>query len=50
MEEKLHQIIHESLLKDLGKGILDGHEFKSVHNNIANDVEAIVNKPQEIKR
>ena len=50
MEEKLRQIIEESLLKELGNGILDGHEFKNGHSNIANDVEAIVNKPQEIKR
>ena len=35
----------ESLLKDLGNAILDGHEFKNRYNNIANDVEAIVNKP-----
>ena len=34
----------ESLLKDLGNGILDGREFKNSYNNIANDVEAIVNK------
>ena len=34
----------ESLLKELGKVILDGHEFKNRHNNIANDVEAIVYK------
>ena len=35
----------ESLLKDLGNGMLDRHEFKRKYNNIANDVEAIVNKP-----
>ena len=35
----------ESLLKDLGKAILDGHKFKREYNNIAHDVEAIVNKP-----
>ena len=34
----------ESLLKELGKVILDGHEFKNRYNNVANDVEAIVNK------
>ena len=33
----------ESLLKDLGNGILDGHEFKNRYNDITNDVEAIVN-------
>ena len=35
----------ESLLKDLGNGILDGHEFKNTGNNIVNDAEAIINKP-----
>ena len=35
----------ESLLKDLDNGILDGHEFKNRYNDIANDVEAIVNRP-----
>ena len=35
----------ESLLKDLGNGILDGHEFKNRYNNIANAVAATVNKP-----
>ena len=34
----------ENLLKDLGNGILDGDHFKNSYNNIANDVEAIVNK------
>ena len=34
----------ENSLKDLGNEILDGHEFKNRYNNIANDVEAIVNK------
>ena len=34
----------ERLLKDLGNGILDGHEFKKKYNNIVNDVEAIVNR------
>ena len=34
----------ESLLKHLGKEILDRHEFKRQRNNIANDVEVIVNK------
>ena len=33
----------ENLLKDLGNGILDGHEFKNRCNDIANDVEAIIN-------
>ena len=35
----------ESFLKDLGNAILDGHKFKRKYNNIARDVEAIVNKP-----
>ena len=34
----------ENSLKDLDNEILDGHEFKNRCNNIANDVEAIVNK------
>ena len=34
----------ESLLKDLGKGKLDGHDFKNRYNNIANDIESIENK------
>ena len=33
----------ESLLKDLGNGILDRHEFKRKCNNIVDDAEAIVN-------
>ena len=33
----------ESLLKDLGNGILDKHEFKRKYNNIVDDAEAIVN-------
>ena len=35
----------KSLLKDLGNGILDDPEFKIRYNDIANDVEAIVNNP-----
>ena len=35
----------ESSLKDLGNGMLDGHEFKNRFSDIVNDVEAIVNKP-----
>ena len=35
----------ERLLKGLGNGILDRHDFISRYNNIANDVEAIVNTP-----
>ena len=33
----------KKLLKDLGNGILDEHEFKNRYNDIFNDVEAIVN-------
>ena len=33
----------KKLLKDLGNGILDEHEFKNRYNDIVNDVEAIVN-------
>ena len=33
----------ESLLKDLGNGMLDRHEFKRKCNNIVDDAEAIVN-------
>ena len=36
----------ESLLKDLGNGILNRHEFKNRYNNIVDDIEAIVNKPK----
>ena len=36
----------ESLLKDLGNGILNRHEFKNKYNNIVDDIEAIVNKPK----
>ena len=35
----------ERLLKGLGNGILDGHNFISRYNDIVNDVEAIVNTP-----
>ena len=34
----------ENLLKELGNGILNGHEFKNSYNNIVDDVETIVNK------
>ena len=34
----------ESLLKDLGNGIVDGYEFKNRYNNISNNTEAIINK------
>ena len=33
----------ESLLKDLGNELVDGHEFKNRYNDIADDIEAIVN-------
>ena len=35
----------KSWLKDLGNGIFDGHECKNRYNDIANNVEAIVNRP-----
>ena len=35
----------ERLLKGLGNGILDGHNFISRYNDIVNDVEATVNTP-----
>ena len=35
----------ESLLKDLGDGILDWHESKNRYSDVVNDVEAIKNKP-----
>ena len=35
----------ESLLKDLGDGILDWNEFKNRYSDVVNDVEAINNKP-----
>ena len=34
----------KKLLKDLGNGILDEHEFKNRYKDIFNDVEAIVNR------
>ena len=34
----------ESLLKDLGNRILDLPEFKNRYNDVANDVEATLNK------
>ena len=34
----------ESLLKNLGNGILDRHEFKNRYNDIANDAEVVVNR------
>ena len=39
----------ENLLKGLGNGILHGHKFKNRYNDIANDVEAIVNKPRSTR-
>ena len=35
----------ESLLKDLGNGILNCHEFKNRYNNIVDDIKTILNKP-----
>ena len=34
----------ESLVKDLGNGLVDNHEFTNRYNDIVYDVEAIVNK------
>ena len=39
----------ESLLKDLGNGKIDGREYKERYKNIADDIEAIVNKPMITK-
>ena len=35
----------ENLLRDLGSGKIDIHEFKEKYNNIADDVEKIINSP-----
>ena len=34
----------ESLLKDLGNGVVDGHEFKNRYNDIVDDIKAIVDE------
>ena len=34
----------ESLLKDVGSGKIDGHEFKEKYNKIVGDVEKILNR------
>ena len=39
----------ESLLKDLGNGVVDGHEFKNRYNDIVDDIKAIVDEAS-IKR
>ena len=36
----------ESLLKDLGNGLVDGHEFKNRYNDIFNGVEIILKAPR----
>ena len=36
----------ESLLKDLGNGLVDGHEFKNRYNGIVNDLESILKTPR----
>ena len=36
----------ESLLKDLGNGISNRHEFKNRYKNIVDDIEAIVSEPK----
>ena len=35
----------ESLLKGVGSGKINGHEFKEKYNNIVDDVEKILNRP-----
>ena len=35
----------ESLLKGVGSGKIDGHEFKENYNNIIDDVERILDRP-----
>ena len=39
----------ESLLKDLGNGLVDRHVFKNRCNYVVDDVEAIVNKASIIR-
>ena len=36
----------ESLLKDLGNGLVDGREFKNRYNDIVNDVESLLKAPR----
>ena len=35
----------ESLLKGVGSGKINGHEFKEKYNNIVDDVEKMLNRP-----
>ena len=42
MEEYINNT--ENLLKDLGIGLVDGHEFKNRYNDIVDDIKAIVDK------
>ena len=42
MEEYINNT--ENLLKDLGIGLADGHEFKNRYNDIVDDIKAIVDK------
>ena len=40
----------ESLLKDLGSGKINGHEFKEKYNNIIDDVKKILNRSMNTKK
>ena len=42
MEEYINNT--ENLLKDLGIGLVDGHDFKNRYNDIVDDIKAIVDK------
>ena len=42
MEEYINNT--ENLLKDLGIGLVDGHEFKNRYNDTVDDIKAIVDK------
>ena len=39
----------ESLLKGVGSGKINGHEFKEKHNNIVHDVKKTLDKPMLTK-
>ena len=40
----------ESLLKDLGSGKINGHEFKEKYNNIIDDVKKILNRSMNARK
>ena len=40
----------ESLLKDLGSGKINGHEFKEKYNNIIDDVKKILNRSMNTRK